>query len=144
MSRVKIKFPDEKPLFTATIPVRISDINYGAHLGHDAVLSIVHEARMQMLRTWGWDELRAGGVALIMADVMIAYKGEAFYGDVLKVSVYSNEIMTKSFDLLYDVTLAASDKTIAHAQTGMACYDYTIRKIATLSEELKKRLERHG
>lgn len=144
MSRVKIKFPDEKPLFTATIPVRISDINYGAHLGHDAVLSIVHEARMQMLRTWGWDELRAGGVALIMADVMIAYKGEAFYGDVLKVSVYSNEIMPKSFDLLYDVTLAASDKTIAHAKTGMACYDYTIRKIATLSEELKKRLERHG
>jgi acyl-CoA thioesterase FadM len=141
MSRVKIKFPDEKPLFTATIPVRIGDINYGAHLGHDAVLSIVHEARMQMLRAWGWDELKAGGVALIMADVMIAYKGEAFYGDVLNVNIYADEIMPKSFDLLYEVSLEATAKAVAHAKTGMACYDYSNRKIAILTHELKKRLE---
>ena len=44
---------------------------------------------MQMLSQWGYDELNAGGVALIMADVMIAYRGEAFYGDLLNVRLYA-------------------------------------------------------
>lgn len=65
MSRVKIKFPDEKPLYTVAVPLRIGDINYGGHLGHDAVLSLIHEARMQMLHSWEYDELKAGGNSLI-------------------------------------------------------------------------------
>jgi acyl-CoA thioester hydrolase len=139
MSRVKIKFPDEKPLFTTTIAVRIGDINYGKHVGHDAVLSIIHEARMQMLHGWGYDELNAGGNSLIMADVMIAYKGEAFYGDNLVVDIYLSELSSKSFDLLYHIRTDNS-KAVADAKTGMACYDYNIRKIAVLTDELKNRL----
>ncbi len=92
MARVKIKFPDENPLHTALIPVRIGDINYGGHIGNDAVLSVIHEARMQLLSQWGFDELHAGGNSLIMGDVMIAYRGEAFYGDILSISMYAEEI----------------------------------------------------
>jgi acyl-CoA thioester hydrolase len=70
MSRVKLKIPTEKPLFTAIINVRIGDINYGGHAGNDAILSIMHEARMQMLNSHGFSEMNAGGTSLIMADVM--------------------------------------------------------------------------
>ncbi|MCD6064037.1 MAG: esterase [Flavipsychrobacter sp.] len=144
MSRVKIKFPNEKPLFVTMIPVRVGDINYGGHLGNDAVLSVMQEARMQMLRNWGYqDELDAGGNALIMADVMIAYRGEAFYGDILSISIYVEELSVKSFNLLYHISTAAG-KEIAHAKTGMACFDYNIRKIANLTEELKNRLSGIG
>lgn len=143
MSRVKIKFPSEKPLFTTTIPVRIGDINYGEHVGHDAVLSIIHEARMQMLHRWGYDELNAGGNSLIMADVMIAYKGEAFYGDSLVADIYLSELSLKSFDLLYRIA-TTSGKEVAHAKTGMACFDYNTRKIAVLTDELKNRLSGIG
>src|ERR1700761_1053263 len=104
MDRVKIKFPDDKPLHIATIPLRIGDINYGGHMGNDAVLSVIHEARMQLLGQWGFTELNAGGNSLIMADVMIAYRGEAFYGDVLSVDIYAEEITSRSFDLLFHVT----------------------------------------
>jgi acyl-CoA thioester hydrolase len=142
MGRVKIKFPIEKPLFQATIPVRISDINYGKHMGNDALLSIIHESRMQLLSQWGYDELNAAGTALIMADVMIAYKGEAFYGDVLTIDIYAEEITTHSFDLLYLVRTERSGKPIdiAHAKTGMICYDYDERKIDEVTAELKKLL----
>src|SRR5580693_6651810 len=99
MARVKLKFPAENPLFTATIYVRIGDINYGGHVGNDAILSILHEARMQMLRSRGYDEMNAGGTSLIMADVMIAYKGEAFYGDMLTINIYAEELSSKSFDV---------------------------------------------
>jgi len=46
MSRVRFKLPD-RFLFTTEIPLRVSDINYGGHLGNDAVLSLAQEARMR-------------------------------------------------------------------------------------------------
>jgi YbgC/YbaW family acyl-CoA thioester hydrolase len=142
MSRVKVKFPDEKPLIQLTIPVRIYDINYGGHIGNDSVLSVIHEARMQMLHGWGYTELQAGGNALIMADVMIAYKGEAFYGEVLDVKIYIDELTDRSFDLLYHISTMREGQArdIAHAKTAMICFDYTERKIALMKEGLKKHL----
>lgn len=142
MGRVKLKFPNEKPLFKAIIPVRISDINYGNHMGNDALLSVIHESRMQMLAQWGYDELHAGGTALIMADVMIAYKGEAFYGDVLEIKIYAEEITARSFDLLYHITAERNGQStdIAHAKTGMICFDYKLRRIDTITDELKNKL----
>jgi len=143
MARVKIKFPPDNPLFRCTIPVRISDINYGNHLGNDSVLSIIHEARMQLLAQWGYDELRAGGVSLIMGDVMIAYRGEAYYGEELKISIYIDELSDRSFDLLYHITTnrEGEPRDIAHGKTGMVCFDYEARKVTLISPELKSRLQ---
>ena len=45
MSRIKIPLPEKKD-FSTEIKLRISDINYGGHMGNDAVLTIVHEARL--------------------------------------------------------------------------------------------------
>ena len=140
MGRVKLKFPDNKPLFSTTISVRIGDINYGGHAGNDSILSIVHEARVQMLRSHGYDELHAGGNSLIMADVMIAYKGEAFYGDTLTIKIYAEEVSGHSFDLLYHISTYrdGTQKDVAHAKTGMACFNYETRKIAVMTEELRR------
>ncbi len=139
MARVKLKFPSEKSLFTATISVRIGDINYGNHVGNDAILSIIHEARMQMLGSVGFTELDAGGNSLIMADVMIAYRGESFYGDVLKVQIYADEITAFTLDLLYRITTLRNGVNIdvAHAKTGMVCFDYKERKVVSMNEPLK-------
>ena len=143
MGRVKLKFPAENPLFTATIPVRIGDINYGNHVGNDAVLSIIHESRMQMLRSFGCDEMNAGGNSLIMADVMIAYRGESFYGDVLTVKVFAEELTSHSFDLLYHISTERNGvrSDIAHAKTGMVCFDYGERKVAVITPALRTLLE---
>ncbi len=139
MARVKIKFPDTKELYIATIPVRIGDINYGNHVGNDAILSIVHEARMLILKAYGYTELNAAGTSLIMADVMIAYKGEAFYGDTLTVKIYAEELGTVSFDLLYHITTMRNGvvKDIAHCKTGMACFNYDTRKTAAITDDLR-------
>ncbi len=140
MGRVKIKFPNEKSLYTATIPVRIGDVNYGGHVGNDAVLSVIHEARMQMLRSKNYSEMNAGGNSMIMADVMIAYKGESFYGDVLTVHIYAEEITDRTFDLLYQINTLRNglNSDIAHAKTGMVCFDYEARKVALMTGELKR------
>jgi acyl-CoA thioester hydrolase len=142
MGRVKLKFPADNPLFTATISVRIGDINYGGHVGNDAVLSIIHEARMQMLAASGYAET-AGVGSMIMADVMIAYKGEAFYGDTLTVKIYAEEIAPRSFDLLYHISAIRNNISadIAHGKTGMVCFDYETRKLAPMTDEFSQFLE---
>lgn len=143
MSRVKVKFPTQKSLYNTTIPIRIGDINYGNHLGNDAVLSIVHECRVQLLNKYGFTELDAGGVGLIMADTAIVYKGEGFYGDVLNVEIYATELTMTSFDLLYNISTKRREDiiSIAHAKTGMVCFDYKTRKVSPIPESLKSMLE---
>ena len=139
MARVKIKFPDHTPLATLSIPVRIGDINYGNHVGNDAILSIIHEARMQAFTGQGWTELDCGGHGIIMADVMIAYRGESFYGDILEIKLFADELTERTFDLLYHLTAVRNGASIeiAQAKTGMVCFDYSAKKVSLMSNNLK-------
>ncbi len=117
-------------------------MNYGNHLGNDIVLSIMHDARMQFLSSWGYTELEIGGCGMIMADVMIAYKNEGYYGDVLKVALYADEIGSRSFDLFYDITATRKDAMIeiARAKTGMVAFDYANRKVCTIPAKFLEQL----
>lgn len=139
MARVKLKFPIDNPLFISRINVRISDINYGGHVGNDSILSIIHESRMQMLQNFGLKEINNGDISLIMADVMIAYKAESFYGDELIIKIYAEELTQVSFDLLYHISTTRNGQTIdvAHAKTGMVCFDYVARKVANMTPVLR-------
>ncbi|MER2997238.1 acyl-CoA thioesterase [Pontibacter populi] len=139
MARIKVTIPQHKH-FTATIPVRITDLNYGNHLGNDALLSILHEARMQLLNHFGWSELQIGGASMIMADVAIEYKGEGFYGDVLTIDLAFDELNKYGFDITYHVT-NQTGKEVARAKTGMLCFNYTDRKLMALPDEVKAKIE---
>lgn len=143
MARVKIDMP-ESFRFLTQLPIRITDINYGGHLGNDAVVSILQEARMRYLASFGATELEALGTALIMADAAIVYKGEGFYGDQLTVEVTADEFSSVGFDLFYRIsTFRGGTLTlIAEAKTGMVCFDYTSRKVARLPEALKTALSK--
>jgi acyl-CoA thioester hydrolase len=138
MSRIKLTLP-EQFTFTATIPIRITDLNYGNHVGNDAVLSIIHEARMQFLSHHGFAELNCGGVGLIMSDVGIEFKKEIFYGDVLSVNIAAVNFSSVGFDLYYQI-LNKENLITALAKTGMVCYDYDKKKIAAVPVEVKKKL----
>jgi acyl-CoA thioester hydrolase len=137
MSRIKIELPG-KFVFHCKIPVRITDINYGNHLGNDSVLSIIHEARVQFLAHYGCTELNVFGKALIMTDVAIAFKSEGFYGDTLEVGIIPEEFTEHGFDLLYKLTSVKTGKEIAAAKTGMVCFNYDTRKVAPLPGEFSR------
>ena len=136
MARVKLIIP-EKKIFTAAIPIRITDINYGNHVGNDAIVSIIHEARMQWLTGNNYTELNIDAAALIMADLAIEYKAESFYGDILQVAISIAEITKISFEIFYEITCTRNDKNllIAKAKTGMVCFDYEARKVTTIPQK---------
>lgn len=74
MSRLRLDLP-ERLLFTAEVSLRVSDNNYGGHLGNDAVLSLAHEARVRFLRSHGWSEKDVAGAGIIMTDAVVGYTG---------------------------------------------------------------------
>lgn len=138
MARIKIELP-QKSIASFKIPVRITDINYGNHTGNNAMVEIIHEARVQFLKQYDFTELDAGGTSLIMNELLVEFKNESFYTDLLEVKIFSGEISKKSFELFYLITVQRSEKAviIAHAKTGMVCYNYKEKKVDILPEKLK-------
>lgn len=138
MARIKIQLP-EKFIFSTAIPVRITDINYGGHLGNDALLSIVHEARLQFLKNFGYSELDVEGRSIIMADAAIVYKSEVFYGEILRIDIALTDIGGMSCDFLYRITNELTGKEVARVKTGIVFFDYKERKPVSVPQEFSNR-----
>lgn len=141
MQRVKIQFP-EVFSFSTEITVRITDINYGGHVGNDVILSMLHEVRLQFLKHHGYSEMDLGGCGMIMADVAIEFKNEAFYGEVITASVSANDFHRISFNIFYKLEKETDGKklTVAVAKTGMVCYNYNQKKICTIPAGVEQKL----
>lgn len=139
MARVKLEVPSTFSFHT-TIPIRITDVNYGGHVGNDSILSILHEARVQFLRKFGCDEKKFFGTGLIMSDVIIDFKKELFYGDAIYASLTICNIEKVHFDIFYKLEVPVNDKLgiAALAKTGMVCFNYDTKRITPVPEGAKK------
>ncbi len=141
MERIKILLP-ETFYFSTTIPVRITDINYGNHLGNDTFLSLIHEARMQFFGQYGYTELQFAGVGLIMADVAIEFKQEVLYGDAVTIYVTANGFDKLGFDIFYKIIVAKNGIEVlaGKAKTGMICFDYALKKKVAIPQEALEKM----
>jgi len=140
MARIKIDLP-KKFIFKTEIPLRITDINYGGHLGNDSLLSIIHEARVRFLHYLGHSESDVEGNGIIMIDAAIQYKSEGFYGDELIVEVAVNEFSSIGCDFVYRITNKNTSKEISLAKTGIVFFNYEKRKTVAVPVEFKKKIE---
>jgi len=136
MERIKLNLP-EQFLFSTNIAVRITDINYGGHVGNDSFLSLIHEARQQFLNHYQYSEMNFAGTSLIMADVAVEYKKELSYGDVVKISVTAIGFDKLGFDIFYLLEVIQEEKNYiaGKAKTGMMCFDYQNKKRMQVPDE---------
>ena len=141
MARIKIELPQQFT-FSTLLAIRITDLNYGGHVGNDTILSLIHEARIQFLKSHGYEELNLEGVGLIMSDVAIEFKSELFYGDTITVYVTTGDFTGVAFDVYYKIQkeITGQNIVVATAKTGMVCYDYQKKKIVAIPGEAKAKL----
>ena len=139
MARIKIDMP-ENYSFSTEIPVRISDINYGGHLSNDAVLSMVHEARIRYLNSYNYTELDIDGASIIMTDSAIVYKAEGFHADQIQIDVAVGDFNKYGCDIYYLLSNKKTAVEIAHAKTGIVFFDYNERKVIGVPEQFKSRI----
>lgn len=143
MARVKIDIP-EKFQFRTEIPIRISDINYGGHLGNDSVLSICQEARIRFLNQFGFSELNIDGSGIIMVDATVQYKSEGFYGDVLLVEVTITDVTKIGCDFVYRISNKKNNNDVALVKTGIVFFDYEKKKVVPVPSKFAEIIEKHG
>jgi acyl-CoA thioester hydrolase len=141
MQRVKVELPDKFDFFTI-IQTRITDMNYGGHLGNDCFLSLIHEARIQFLQHYDYTELNFEGTSLIMADVALEFKHEIVYNNKIKIWVKADGFDKIGFDIFYLLEIIDNDnnKLAGKAKTGMLCFDYSTKKITAIPNIAKEKL----
>lgn len=140
MSRVELALP-EAFHFTIEIPLRISDINYGGHLGNDAVLSVCHDIRARLFAAHGFTELDVEGVGIVMVDAVIAFRSEAFYGDTLIGDAAVCNFSRTGCDVFYRLRAKSDAREVARAKTGIVFLDYEKRKIKPVPQVFRKIFE---
>lgn len=136
MARAILDLPEVFP-FTTEIDVRIGDINAAHHVGNDAIIQIIAEGRVRFLRRYGYHDLDIERAGLIMADVVVIYKSEAFYGDVLVVEVGVGDFTRHGCDFLYRVSHKETGREIVRAKNGFVFFDYEKRKPVDVPEKFK-------
>lgn len=142
MARVQVELPSQF-IYETTIAVRVSDLNYGNHLAHDAIITIMQEARVSFYRSLGFkDEISfEGPVGQIIADVCVQYKSESFLGDILNIKIGISDVGKYGFDMCYLLVKEGAGTEVARGKTGIVCFDYSKKKIALIPEILKQKLQ---
>lgn len=137
MARIQLNLPEHFP-FSTDLAVRITEINYGGHLGNDALLSLLHEARYRYLKAQGFaSEREIGGQGLVISDVAIIYKRQAFYGDILSVAVAVGDFNKYGCDVFYQVR-NPNGQEVARAKTGIVFFNYDRQQVVRVPEAFLK------
>ena len=123
MKRMKIEMPSQWQ-YSTEIEVRVSDLNYGNHMGNQQFLAYAQEARVRFLAENGFTELDFGGVSLIQADSAITYSCEGRLGDQIKIAIATEVTGRSSFNVFYQFTNLTQGKHMANIRTALISYDY--------------------
>lgn len=141
MARLQLDLP-ERFIFSTELVIRASDINYGGHVGNDAILSLMQEARIVLYRQLGFaSEISfEGSVGQIISDALILYKSESFLGDIVVIKIAIADFNKYGFDMLYLIENKATGKEVARGKTGVVCFDYDRKKVSSVPAVLLDKL----
>lgn len=131
--RVKLKIPNFFH-FETLLSIRVSDLNYGGHLGNDSFLTLAHESRVQFFKSINMTERDFFGSSLIMADSLVVYKSQGFLGDEINIKISVTNCRSHGFQLFY-LFKKKNKVDLAHIQTSMVFYDYNVEKILPFPQD---------
>lgn len=138
--RIKLDMPQHYD-FRMELKVRVTDLNYGGHVGNEMLLVYAQQARVEWLAQWGYGELDLAGMAIIMTDAAVIYQAEIHEADVIEIAVGIKDRSRLGFDLYYQMTNKATGKQVARVKTGILCFDYDKKKVAAIPAVFVEQLE---
>ena len=139
MARIKLSFPDDVFCFETRMPVRITDINGANHLGNDALISMLSEARAQFLVSYGIQEASKDGTGIIVTDLATMYQSESFFPEMLRFEVGVMDFNKYGGDFVFRVTKAESGKPVALAKYGFVFFNYHRKEVVPIPESFRSR-----
>jgi len=133
MARIKISTP-EKYIYTTSCSIRVTDLNYGNHLGNDKILALAHQARVNFFEAIGASEKDFFGSGIIMADSAIIYQSEGFLNNEIEIQIGICDVSRVGFDIVYQFYNLTTAKNLALVKTGLVCFNYSNSKIESVPQ----------
>lgn len=139
MARIRLH-EQEHYEFRYSVTLQPRDINHAGHLGNDVLISLIGAARARLMRSLDLTEVNLGDgrTGIVMGDMAVNYKAEAFMFDELLIETHIEEITRKGFRLFHRVTRGGD--LVALVETGVAAFDYPTRKVAPVPERFLRAL----
>lgn len=133
MPRIKLS-EQQHYEYQFTIQVQPQDVNAAGRVGYDSLVPMAGLARSGMLRALGFNEgdLGDGKTGIIMSDLEVNHRAEAFVSDELVFDNHIGEITRTGFRLYQRVRREAT--VIALIEQGFATFNYEKRKIVPVPE----------
>ena len=128
-------------MFSIDYKVTISDINYGGHMGNERALLLFQQARIDLFKKLGLEEINIGdGVGTIQKDAHVYYKGEVYLGDSLRIIIKELEMKKATINFIYSVEKKCG-KIVLEGSTTIVSFDYKNKKVSKFPEKFLKNLE---
>jgi acyl-CoA thioesterase FadM len=137
MERVTLDFPTTAIIHRHSLTVRVTDMNYGRHLGHDALISLLHEARVHAFAALGLPEWDMKGYPSIVADLAVQYQHEARWPDSLTIETAVPEPEGKALTIYQRICNAETDKVVATARVNQLLVDLTSGRPVSIPDKVK-------
>ena len=133
MARVKLS-PLDGYRFSYQTQIRITDLNYGGHLGNDSVVTLMQEARARMLNELKFSDsdLGDGKTGFVQADLIVNYLQEGFSFEDINILMDITDVGVRHFRVCYQ--FIKDNKPMILAETGMVGFDFESRKAVPLPE----------
>jgi len=128
---------------SCTLDVRTTDLNYAGHLGNEALLGLVHEARARFMQELNFNTIINPGqsTGLIIADLVVNFKAEAFAHELLTIDSQIGELGQRSFRLFH--RLHNDRKLVALVETGVVARSYDASQAVKLPDVFLSSLQEH-
>lgn len=140
MERVKLEFPEAAIRHRHPLSVRVTDMNYGQHLGHDTVISLMHEARTHALAALGFTEGDLGGYPCVAADLAVQYQAEARWPDALVAETAIPEPGRRAITVFHRLQRPADARTVATARITLMLVNPESGRSVAVPETLRAAL----
>ncbi len=140
MPRIRLN-PPENVIFTTHLDVRVTDVNYGKHLGHMELIGLLHHARAEFLHAHGMTEIDIEGRTLLVVDLAVNYRSEAFFGQTLMIDIGMTFEGSRGVEISYAVKDQETGELVAVAQTGVVFADPEARAVVQVPETFRALVE---
>ncbi|MCG6657716.1 acyl-CoA thioesterase [Halomonas campisalis] len=141
MERIRLEFPAQAVIHRHPLTMRITDMNYGRHLGHDTLVSLLHEARIQAFGALGLSEWDMGGFPSVVADLAVQYQSEARWPDALVVETAIPSPQGKSLVVYHRVCHAEGGKPVATARLNVVLVDPAIGRPVAIPDVVQRAID---
>jgi acyl-CoA thioesterase FadM len=130
--------------FRYRLKAQIHHVNYSGHVGHDAIVQMIWEARVNLLKDLGLTELDLGDgkTGIIMTDLEINFLREILPFDELLIESKIDDVSENGFRIYHRIT--KDGKTCVLAETGFLSFNYSTHRVCTLPKQFLKILKEKG